>query len=237
MHHARATQRTEAKATQGRRRLDPDARRDQILHAAIALLTKRGLSFNTRELAAGLGISHPLLFRYFQSKEDIVDAVFETVYLNRFSPQMRQAIEERTPDVVRKWTEFYRVYAPKIFDETWVRIYISSALQQETISRRYFKLVVIPLITRMAEDTELYCLGAVQPPSSPVRAKSLELAWMTHSSLFYSGLRRWVYDLEVPDDIVGIMAMRVKSHFAGAKAVLRDHDMRRSRSGRRRVAK
>jgi AcrR family transcriptional regulator len=203
-----------------RRRLAPDARREQILQEAIALLTDKGIDFNTRELSDRLGISHPLLFRYFASKEEIIEAVFQTVYLGRFSPEMRRAIEAAHDDVVAKWIDFYRVYAPKIFDRTWIRIFISSALNQQTISRRYFEIVINPLIAKMADDTEIHCFGATLPVDSPIRVQTLELAWMTHSSLFYSGLRRWVYDLAVPSEIVETMAVRIKVHFAGARAVL-----------------
>jgi AcrR family transcriptional regulator len=204
-----------------RRRLPPEERRGQILAAAIDLMTDRGLAFNTRELSERLGISHPLLFRYFKSKEEIVDAVFQTVFIGRFSPDMRAAMTRRTDDVIGKWTAFYRTYAPKIFDRTWIRIFILSALQEEVISRRYFDLVIIPIMNEMADDTERFCFGKILPKEHALRTTTLELAWMTHSSLFYSGLRRWVYNLEVPDDIALTMEMRIKVHFEGSRVVLK----------------
>jgi len=201
-----------------RKRLAPDERRDQILQEAISLLTEQGVTFNTRELADRLKISHPLLFRYFKSRDEIVDAVFNTVFLERLTPDILAALGEQTADVVGKWTRFYESYAPKIFDRVWVRIFISSALLEDLISRRYFDLVVIPVVTALAEDTERHCFGGPSKPDSPVRLISLELAWMTHSSVFYNGLRRWVYGLEVPDEIGPIMSARVRAHFAGAQA-------------------
>lgn len=189
------------------------------------LLCDRGAAFNTRELSERLGISHPLLFRYFASKDEIIEAVFQTVFLGRLSPELRSAYERQTGNPVRKWTDFYSNYAPKIFDRVWVRIFISSALQEDVISRRYFDLLIVPLVTALAEDTERHCFGKAADPASECRLMSLELAWMTHSSLFYSGLRRWVYHLDVPDDIVSIMAVRVRAHFAGALAALNETDM------------
>lgn len=203
-----------------RRRLPPSARRDQILKEAIELLSERGAAFNTRELSERLGISHPLLFRYFPSKEDIIEAVFQTVFVGRLSPAIQEAFARVSDDPVRKWSDFYTVYAPRIFDRIWVRIFISSALQEDVIAKRYFDMLIVPLVTALAEDTERHCLGAVAEPASPCREMSLELAWMTHSSLFYNGLRRWVYQLEVPDDIAAIMARRVRAHFVGAAAAL-----------------
>jgi hypothetical protein len=65
-------------------------------------------------------------------------------------------------------------------------------------------------------------LGRHAEMHSRARTISMELAWMTHSSLFYSGLRKWVYGLDVPDDIEAMMAARVRMHFAGAAAALED---------------
>jgi AcrR family transcriptional regulator len=200
------------------RRLRPDARRQQILDAAVALLADRGTAFNTRELAEAVGVSHPLLFRYFTNKDEIIEAVFQSVFLGRFTEAMREGVDRAGADPVTRWCEFYTAYAPKIFDRTWIRIFISSALQDEVISRRYFDLVILPLILRLAQDTERHCLGRQASKASRVRLISLELAWMTHSSLFYSGLRKWVYGLEVPDDIEAVMTARVRMHFAGAAA-------------------
>jgi AcrR family transcriptional regulator len=204
------------------RRLRPDERRRQILDAAVVLLADRGTAFNTRELAEAAHVSHPLIFRYFASKEDIVEAVFQTVFLGRFTDATRKSVDRADSDPVTRWCEFYTAYAPKIFDRTWIRIFISSALQDDVISRRYFDMVIQPLILRMAEDTELHCLGRHAEMHSRARTISMELAWMTHSSLFYSGLRKWVYGLDVPDDIEAMMAARVRMHFAGAAAALED---------------
>ena len=203
-----------------RRRLAPDQRREQILAAAIETMTDRGLAFNTRELSEKLGISHPLLFRYFKSKEEIVDAVVQTVFLGRFSPEMRTAVLAPSADIIGKWTAFYRAYSPKIFDRTWIRIFVTSALQEEVISRRYFDLVIIPLMNEMADDTERFCFGDRLPVGDAMRTTTLELAWMTHSSLFYSGMRRWIYNLDVPEEMAAIMEQRIKVHFEGARVVL-----------------
>jgi AcrR family transcriptional regulator len=200
-------------------RMPSEERRLQILNAAIDLLCESGDGLHTRTLAKRLGVSHALLFKYFSSKSDILDAVFQTVYIDRFPEPLSRKVETASEDIPGKWASIYTEYAPRIFELRWVRIFVSTALNREPISNRYFELVVVPLVTRLAEDTERYCLGRVQKPNSILRAASLELAWTTHSALFYSGLRRWVYELPVNDNIVATMHLKIKSHFAGAKAV------------------
>lgn len=222
--------RSEARPAPARKRLAPDERRNQIVQEAITLLAERGAAFNTRELASRLNISHPLLFRYFSSRDEIVDAVFNTVYIGRLSPDILKELDDQATGIVRKWIRFYEKYAPSIFDRTWVRIFISSALQEDVISRRYFEIAVLPLITRLAEDTEKYCFDRLAEPGSSARMISIELAWMTHSSLFYNGLRRWVYQLEVPDEIVPVMNARIRAHFAGAIAAYIGEDGKKMRA-------
>jgi AcrR family transcriptional regulator len=208
-----------AQAQPDSQRMSSEMRRLQILNAAIDLLSESGDGLHTRTLAKRVGVSHALLFKYFSSKAEILDEVFQTVYVNRFPNDLRQRVEALSDDIPQKWNAIYAEYAPRIFDQTWVRIFVSTALNREPISNRYFDLVVVPLVTRLAEDTERFCLGRIQREGSVQRSVSLELAWTTHSALFYSGLRRWVYELPVPEDIVLTMQLKIRSHFAGAKAI------------------
>ena len=214
----RQTSARSAKIPTGRR-LQPQARREQIVAAAVELITQQGLAFSTRELARRLTISHPLLFRYFQSKEDILDAVYEGVFLGRYTAELRSMIKEESTDPVKKWSRFYAMYFPKIYDETWIRVFAASAFSNEAISRRYLRNVVEPLVEQLAIDTERHVLGA--PSEQPsVRDLSRDLAWMLHSSFFYTGVRRWIFQLPVPKDVGAFVSARVESHFTGAKAAL-----------------
>ena len=182
------------------------------------MITEQGLAFSTRELARRLTISHPLLFRYFQTKDDILDAVYEDVFMGRYTAEMRSMIKE-SADPVKKWSRFYAMYFPKIYDETWIRVFAASAFSNQAISRRYLRNVVEPLVEQLAIDTERHVL-AVPSEQPSVRNVSRDLAWMLHSSFFYTGVRRWIFQLSVPKDVGAFVSARVESHFHGAKATL-----------------
>jgi AcrR family transcriptional regulator len=63
-----------------RSRLDPDARRAQLIELGAEMLASRPVDqFIVDEIAAAAGISRGLLFHYFKSKRDFVAAVAETV--------------------------------------------------------------------------------------------------------------------------------------------------------------
>ncbi|MCX6609800.1 MAG: TetR/AcrR family transcriptional regulator [Acidobacteria bacterium] len=59
-------------------RLSSQDRRSAILSAAIRLFSERGFrGVTTRELAATLGVSEPVLYQHFPSKKDLYTAIIE----------------------------------------------------------------------------------------------------------------------------------------------------------------
>jgi AcrR family transcriptional regulator len=202
-----------------RRRLQPEVRRDQILVAAIELITAQGLDFSTRDLARRLSISHPLLFRYFDSKEAILEAVYDEVFIGRYTNELQTILNENATDQIEKWTRFYVAYFPRIYDETWIRIFVASAFNNQMISQRYLRNVVEPLIESLAKDTERHVLGRTSSDRK-LRKLSRELAWALHSSMFYTGVRRWIFLLSVPEEVASYVPDKVRAHFTGARSVL-----------------
>ena len=64
-----------------RRRLSPEERRAQIMDSAVGLIIARGLSsFSLEEVAAEAGVSKPLIYKYFTSRDELLKAVLEREY-------------------------------------------------------------------------------------------------------------------------------------------------------------
>ena len=62
------------------KRLTPEARREQIIQAALAVFIEKGFSgTTTAELAKAAGISEVTLFRHFSSKQEIFQAGVEPI--------------------------------------------------------------------------------------------------------------------------------------------------------------
>jgi AcrR family transcriptional regulator len=58
-----------------------EARREEVLRAALNILDKEGIhALTLRKLAEGIGISEAALFRHFRSKEDIVNSLAEWIF-------------------------------------------------------------------------------------------------------------------------------------------------------------
>ena len=71
-------------ATAPRRRRRPSGeRRQEFIEKAIDFFAEEGFESSTRGLAKRLGVTQPLLYRYFHSKEDLISEVYDAVYVNR----------------------------------------------------------------------------------------------------------------------------------------------------------
>ncbi|PZQ14272.1 MAG: TetR/AcrR family transcriptional regulator [Ancylobacter novellus] len=74
-------------------RLAGDARRSQIIEAASRFFADHGFSGPTRDLAASIGVTQALLYRYFDSKTDLIDAVFAEVFKTHWSDAALERFE------------------------------------------------------------------------------------------------------------------------------------------------
>lgn len=117
------------------RRLAPEDREQQIVEKAIEHFTRRGFAGSTRELARELGITQPLLYRYFPSKEALIDRVYNEVFSWR--PNWETDLTNRVLPLTERLHRFYSEYAQVILREEWIRILIFAGLTREGINTKY----------------------------------------------------------------------------------------------------
>jgi AcrR family transcriptional regulator len=67
------------------RRLSREDREARIIDAAADFFAEVGLDGRTRDLAARMGVSQALIYRYFPSKQVLIDRVFATVFAERWN--------------------------------------------------------------------------------------------------------------------------------------------------------
>lgn len=180
------------KTADSRRRLHPDERRAQIVSGAVSYFAEVGLDGNTRDLSKRLGITQSLIFNYFSTKAELIEAVYHTVYLGRLSPEWPKLIADRRRSLRDRTVTFYIEYGRAIFTYEWMRIFMFSGLSGATLNRRYLdhvrRLILHPL------------LEEVRAASDPGRAPEMEDLWALHGGVVYIGIRRFVYQMPCPDD-------------------------------------
>src|ERR687891_1948274 len=67
-------------AAPGRRRLPRGEREERIIEAAAALFADVGFEAPTRALAGRLGVTQALLYRYFPSKQHLIERVLKHTF-------------------------------------------------------------------------------------------------------------------------------------------------------------
>jgi AcrR family transcriptional regulator len=201
-----------------RRRLSPEAREREIVEGAIQFFAEVGLGGGLRDLAKRLGITHQNLFRYFPTKEALVERVYLEVYFNRWQPEWEALLRDTSRPLAARLIDFYNAYLPVIFRYDWMRIFFFAGLKGVDIPQRYVGIIQTKLVEPLA--LELRALAGHSTDAAP-SPQELEIAWGLHGELFYLAIRRWVYGLEVPDDLSPLIEMAVTRFLEGAPAALR----------------
>ncbi|MGF6782168.1 TetR/AcrR family transcriptional regulator [Paraburkholderia sp. GAS334] len=202
----------------GTRRLAPEVRERMIVQKAIDHFATHGFSGSTRELARQLGVTQPLLYRYFPNKEALIDRVYDEVY--RWDGSWEKLIKDRSIPIQDRMVRFYQSYSRVILRREWIRIFIFAGLTREGINSKYLarlkERVFIPVMAEVREAN-----GLPAPANASERSRELELIWSLHASIFYIGVRKWIYGLPVTDDLDTHIEHQIDAFLNGVPAALK----------------
>jgi AcrR family transcriptional regulator len=179
------------------RRLSHAARSEDIVAKAAEFFSEVGFSGGTRDLARRLGVSQPLLYRYFPSKDELIGAVYRRIYLERWREEWDALLEDRSRPIRERLQLFYEAYTEAIFTRQWIRIYLFSGLRGEPINRWYVRLVEERILTRIVREVRH---EAGLPDDGKISRADLDLAWTLHGGIFYWGVRKHIFELPVLED-------------------------------------
>ncbi len=202
-------------------RLDPDARRRQILEAAIVYFAEAGFAVHTRELTRRIGVSQPLLYRYFPSKQALIQAVFEAVFLNRWDDRWLQMLRDREVPLRARLLRFYREYIAATYRPEWLRIYLYSGLAGFGFNRDYVLSIVEDkiLTTVCGELRHAFGLARAGGETGRISPREIELAWTLQGSAFYWVVRRTLFNSEPAIDFDTRFGDSIDLFLAGARTV------------------
>lgn len=203
-----------------RRRLAPEDREHQIVQAAISFFSKYGFDASTRDLAKEMNVTQPLLYRYFPTKEALVDRVYEEVFVRRWNPEWEEWLVDRTVPLTERLKRYLKDYARFVLRSEWVRIFIYAGLSRGGINQKYLARLrerhFLVIAREMRHEFDI-----PEPRDADEEDEEVELVWAMHSSVFYIGVRKWVYDLPTPKRLERLIDMRVDSFLSGVPQVLR----------------
>ena len=203
-----------------KQRLTPADRERQILEGAISFFAEVGLDGQTRELAHRLGITQPLLYRYFPSKELLLERVYEEVYDKRWKPEWEALIADRSLSIGERFRRFEKDYQRTIMTYDWLRIFFSAGLKGTNLPARYLSrvrsLIFTPVLAELRRE-----LGLPAPEVLPLSAQEFELIFGIHGALLYVGIRKFIYNMDVSTDQELVFDAEIDAFLAGVSPVMR----------------
>jgi len=207
---------TEINTPTKRKRLSSAERRQDFINKAIVFFSDEGFESSTRGLAKKLGVTQPLLYRYFPSKEDLITEVYDAVYVNRWRPEWDDLLRDRSRPLAERLNSFYNIYTDVIFNREWMRIYLFSGLKGVDINRRYMQLVrqriLEPILTEARAEFGL--------SDRQARDCEVEFAWIMHGGIFYYGVRDLIYESIISTDKERVIHDAIEAFLAGLKIKL-----------------
>ncbi len=195
-----------------RKRLPPAQREKQILEGAISFFSEVGFSGQTRELSRRIGITQPLLYRYFSSKQVLIERVYEHIFLGRWNPQWVTLIHDQKLPLRDRLIEFYRQYAAATYQPEWIRIYIYAGLADTGLNKRYLDLIERELLSALFIELRRYC---GHDTAAPVSHEEVEFAWSLHGGMFYYAVRHFIFGADIHVDFMANVALVLDNFLAG----------------------
>ncbi|WP_323772010.1 TetR/AcrR family transcriptional regulator [Antarctobacter sp.] len=175
-----------------RRRLPPAERRQQIVDEAVQYFAEVGLEGKTRELAKRLGVTQSLLFNYFSTKDELIEAVYEKVYIGRLSTDWPERLTDRSVPLRQRLLAFYSEYSALIFERAWMRIFMFSGLAGASLNHRYLKHLGDVILRPLLAETENLARNTSRP--------TMEDVWNLHGGIVYIGIRQHIYRMPAPEN-------------------------------------
>lgn len=207
--------------TPRRRRLAADAREAEILAAAIEYFSLAGHAGTTHELARRLGISQPLLYRYFPTKQVLLDRVYVELHRQCWRADWTDLLARPAPDFPSRLVGFYRSYVETVYRRQWLRIFLFTALsgEERERNRSYVERVERDIIGPICRGTRLH-FGGPAAEAVPLTLAEREAAWNLHGGAYFTGVRRELYEADGPMPLERALELLVHRHLDGYRTAI-----------------
>jgi AcrR family transcriptional regulator len=194
------------------RRLDPSVRSEQILEEAARFFAEKGFEAQVGELAGRLGVSEGLIFRYFRTKQVLIEAVYDRVFIRRWSEAWVSDLADRSVPVRERIETFYLAYLEAVDDPLWIRIAMHAALAGERMPVAYAARDRVERVLQVILE-ELRAAGVLSddPAQEPLQ---WEMVLHLYSSVVYLLLRKHVLNRRFTQDRDAMVRRLIANFFA-----------------------
>ena len=196
------------------KRLPAAERKAVILHEASLFFAKEGFAASTRDLADQLGVRQALLYKYFPSKEALLEAIFEEVLAVFWTMEWAKVLSDESMSLEDRLTYFFVAHLEHE-DGIPARLFMRAALDGWVLPVRRLELVktkfVQPLVAILRRDAKLPGYETL-----PLMMGEYELAMVLHSSVIFYSIRTHIYGGDLCPDAPAVVRLYVSTFLKGA---------------------
>lgn len=197
-------------------RMSPQDRRRQILEQAADFFSEYGLTAQTRGLAAACGISQRLLYRYFPTKEALLDEVYRAAIVGPFKAVWFAELSDRGMPLEKRLIRFYDDYFSTVFTNRWLRLFMYSSLADVGMAPNYTSSMILQLLEIVVAEA-----GREQGVKVPADTDlQHEIGWTLHGALSHYAIRRHLYNFPQKVDQATIVGIHVAQFLGGFRAAV-----------------
>jgi AcrR family transcriptional regulator len=199
------------------RRLKPAERERLILDEAKRYFSERGLNGGTEELAQRLGVTQPLLFRYFPTKIAMIDRIFHEIESSAFDRDWVSLLTDESVRLEDRLVGFYSDYFEKVMTKENFRLFLYGGLAWSENSHRYYgdmQRLIYPAIARAIRAS----LPAGARAKGRVTDRELEMVLTLHAIIYHLGIRRWVFGIPLKGRIRDLIRLKIAIFLRGVGA-------------------
>lgn len=172
-----------------RERLTGPQRRSAILDAAIDLFASRGFQgTTTREIAAAVGVTEPVLYQHFRTKRALYDAIIEAKCQEADARDI-QGIQEAAAagDIRAYFTRLATLFLDwYLNDPRYARLLMYASLEKNELSQMFYERQVVvfyDIVTGYLNQQMK--IGRIRPMDPLIAARSFA-GMISHHGLIYA---------------------------------------------------
>lgn len=212
-------------------RLSPKEREARIVTGAVRYFAEAGFGGDTRSLAEHLKIGQPLLFKYFPTKEMLIERVYQEVFVGRWNPYWESMIHNRDKPIELRLSDVYKGYARAILEHDWIRLFMFAGLKNSGVNTRWLRFITEHLVKPICAEIR-ETLALPNPAVVAITEIEMELVLGISSRIVSYGLRRFIYNTPVPKDLDPIIEAEVAIFVRGSRDIITQ--VVNARAGRKR---
>jgi AcrR family transcriptional regulator len=189
--------------------------RQRIVEEAAAFFAEVGFEGTTRALAERLGVTQALIYRYFPSKQDLIDAALAATFDDRWQPEWDSLLDDASRPLEERLTAFYCAYHANS-SALSMRLFVRAALDGQSLAGRHgarlTERVFAPVIAALRAEAGLPGFS-----TKGMMRGERELAMALHGAVIFLGIRKYVYRMPMPKSVDDVIRLQVETFIAGAR--------------------